>query len=161
MRGSLLIAALGSALAACTSQPAVDIEAARAALRDADSRYSQAAVGKDRAAFVAFYAPDAVMYPPGEATVSGLDGIGKLADTFWRDPAFAGSFRPIAVEVANDGTMGYTLNAAELTVTGPDGKPTTERLRDFHIWRRQPDGSWKLTVDIWNAEPSAAGAAKD
>jgi len=161
MRGSLLIVTLGVALSACASQAVVDIEAARAALRDADSRYSKAVVGKDRAALVASYAADAVVYPHGEATVTGLDGIGNMADTFWRDPAFAASFRPIAVEVAADGTMGYTLNAADLTITGPDGKPTTERLRDFHVWRRQPDGSWKLAVDIWNAEPPATGAAKN
>ena len=54
--------------------------------------------------------------------------------------------------------MGYTLNAADLSYTGPDGKPLTEHLRDFHLWRKQPDGSWKLSIDIWNAEPPAAPA---
>jgi ketosteroid isomerase-like protein len=115
--------------------------------------------GKDRAAFEAFYSADAVMYPPGDATITGLDGIGKLAAAFWADPAFAGTFTPVNVEVSVDGSMGFTLNTAALTSTGPNKKPVTERIRDFHVWRRAPDGAWKLVVDIWNAEPAAPAPA--
>lgn len=140
-------------LEACSAPATVDREAIRATLRDIDGRYSKAALGKDRAAFVALYASDAVMYPPGDATITGLENIGKLADTFWADPAFAATFTPVAIEVSADGSMGYTLNAGALTSTGPDKKPATEHIRDFHVWRRAPDGGWKLAVDIWNAEP--------
>jgi ketosteroid isomerase-like protein len=98
------------------------------------------------------------MYPPAAATVTGLEAIGNFVDGFLRDPAFTAAFRPLVVDVSTDGTMGFTLNAAELSYTGPDGKPLTEHLRDFHLWRKQPDGSWKLSIDIWNAEPPAAPA---
>lgn len=106
------------------------------------------------------YAADAVMYPPEVAPVSGLDAIGKFVDGFLADPTFSGTFQPLEVQVSADGTMGYTLNAATLTYTGPDKRLVTERLRDFHVWRRQADGTWRLVVDIWNAEPPAVPAAK-
>jgi len=144
---------LGLAAAACVRQPPpVDLEAARASLRAADSGYSQTASSKNVEAFVALYEPGATMYPPAEAAAQGTEAIRGLVETFLKDPAFAISFSPITVEVAARGDLGYTLNAAEITVTGPDSQPTTERIRDFHVWRKQADGSWKVVIDIWNAE---------
>jgi len=87
--------------------------------------------------------------------VSGMPAIREFVAGFIADPAFAVTFRPISLEVSQDGTMGYTLSSGELTYTGPEGTPVTERLRDFHVWRKQADGSWKIAVDIWNAEPPA------
>jgi ketosteroid isomerase-like protein len=75
--------------------------------------------------------------------------------TFFMDSLFTVSFQPVMVEVSDDASMGYTMNNAALTYTGPDGKAATEKVRDFHVWRRQKDGSWKLLVDIWNSEPVA------
>jgi uncharacterized protein (TIGR02246 family) len=142
-------------LSACAKTPAVDTEGARTALRQADSAYSRAGVAKDRATFVALYAPDAVVYPPGGETVSGIDAIGKFMDGPLTDTSFTAVFHPVTVDVSTDGTLGYTLNAAQLSSRGTDGKRTTERVRDFHVWRKQPDGTWKLLIDIWNAEPTA------
>jgi hypothetical protein len=36
---------------------------------------------------------------------------------------------------------------------------TVETTNKFlEVWRRQPDGSWKISVDMWNpAEPAAGG----
>ena len=149
------------ALAVACSQPApVNTDAALASLRQADSAYTRAGAAKDRAAFVGAYATDGVIYPPEAPTVSGADAIGKFVDGFLADPAFVVVFRPIDIQVSADGTMGYTLNSGDLTYTGPDKKPITEHVRDFHVWRRQADGSWKLSIDIWNPEPPAAGAEK-
>jgi uncharacterized protein (TIGR02246 family) len=161
---SLIVASLFTVVGACTMRGAGDPEAAAASLRDADSRYSQAILGRDRAVLVAFYADDAASYPPAEATVTTLEGIVDMADAFWADPAFAASFKLVVIEVSDDGSMGYTLNALDLVATGPDGNPHPERMRDFHVWRKQADGSWKIAIDIWNSEAasaatSAAGAA--
>lgn len=160
MRRMLPLVSLLAFEVACNTPAPVNSDAALASLRRADSTYTRAGLAKDRATFVSLYAPDAVMFPPGAPTVSGTDAIGTFIDGFLKDPAFAGAFRPVDVQVSIDGTMGYTLNAADLTYTGPDGKPLTEHLRDFHVWRRTSDGTWKLAIDIWNAEPPPA-AAKD
>ena len=135
-------------------------EAARASLRQADSAYTRAGVSKDRNALIALYAPDAVMYPTGEATATGVAAIGKFADDALKDPKFSIAFKPISVEVSSDGTMGYTLNDADVTATGPNGKPMTQHIRDFHVWRKQPDGTWKLAVDISSEQPPASPAKK-
>ena len=142
--------------ASCSpAAPPVDVEAERAALTEADSRYGSTAATRDLETFLAFYASDAAMYPPEGATVTGLDNIRSFAGAFFADPAFSATFRSLAVEVSQDGDMGYTLSTGDLAYTGPDGNLIAERIRDFHVWRKQADGTWKIVVDIWNLEPAA------
>jgi ketosteroid isomerase-like protein len=75
-----------------------------------------------------------------------------LPGRYFQDSAFAVSFQPVTAGVSDDGTMGYTLSAAEMHGTGPDGKPAISRIRDFHVWKRVA-GSWKLAIDIWSPVP--------
>ncbi len=158
-RPFVLVAPFLVGLLACAKPPAPpDREAARASLSDAAARYAKAGAAKDKAAFVAFYATDAVVYPPNEATVNGSAAFGEFVSAYFNDANFAVTFQPASVEVSADGSMGTTLAITDITATGPDGKPASERIRDFHVWRRHQDGSWKLAVDIWNAEPAAASA---
>jgi ketosteroid isomerase-like protein len=131
----------------------VDTAAAQNSLREADAAYSRAGNSRDLEGFVAHYAPEAVGYPPNEPTVTGTDSIRAYLGRFFQDTAFAATFQPVSLEVSSDGTMGYSLNTVELRVTGPEGKPVTERIRDLHVWRKQADGSWKLVIDLWNVAP--------
>ena len=138
----------------CTPAPvAVDTGAAQNSLREADASYSKAGNTRDLDGFVAHYASDAVGYPPNEPAVTGVDALRAYLGKFFQDSAFAATFQPVSIEVSSDGTMGYTLNTVELRATGPDGQPASQRIRDFHVWRKQADGSWKLVIDLWNAEP--------
>ena len=155
-RLSVLLVVVGSSACAPRTPP-VDVEAARAALRAADEQYTKAGMAKDLEGFVALYAADATIYAPESPAISGTDAIRAFGAAIMADSGFTITLTPVAVEVSAGGDMGYTLNIAELTATGADGKPVTERIRDFHLWRTQADGSWEVVVDIWNAEapPSA------
>ena len=139
-----------------TEEPeaSVDLEAERAALREADSRYSQLATAKDVEGIFNLYAGDATVYPPDEAIISGSDGVLKFIEEFTSAPGLTVSFSPVVIEVSQDGDMGYTINSVEITISDEDGNPVTELARDFHLWRKQQDGSWKVVVDIWNVEPT-------
>jgi len=156
-RVTILVTALSCGILACgpededTDTPMVDQAAAMAALQAADSAYSRVGQTKDIEAGVALYAPNAHAYPPEAPVVSGLDGIRGMFESFLGDPNFSASFEPVLVSVSADGDMGYTMNDATITATGPDGNAVTERIHDFHVWRKQPDGSWKVVIDIWNA----------
>jgi ketosteroid isomerase-like protein len=62
------------------------------------------------------------------------------------------------VVVSSSGDLGYTLGIGEITMEGPDGEPVVETIRDFHVWRKDAAGEWKLAVDIWNSpEPPPEG----
>ena len=44
-----------------------------------------------------------------------------------------------------------------MAVTPKKGGPILEEhVRGIHVYRRQPDGSWRIAQDIWNAEPPAS-----
>lgn len=152
----VLLTILAGAAACAPEAPSVDLDAERAALREADHRYSELATAKDAEAVSALYTLDATIYPPGGATVRGLDGVRAFAAEFTAVPGLSLSFRPIVSEVSRDGDMGYTVNLVEITVLDEAGNPVTELTRDLHIWRKQADGSWKVAVDIWNTEPASA-----
>lgn len=161
-KGVIFIISSGVLLCACDMSPGVDLEAERASLRQADADYSEAAAAKDIERWASWYVADATMYPPNGSAVTGIDAIQEFGVEFSGMPDFAASFDPVKVEVSVDGDMGYTLNDYVITITGPDGNPVTEQGPDFHVWRKQADGSWKIVIDIWNSEnpmPSAATSA--
>ena len=105
-------------MVSCARQPSVDVAAERAALSEADSRYSLSLSTKDTDAFISFYSPDAAMYPPEGSAVKGPESIRSFVGPFFEDPAFAAKLTPLTVEVSQGGDMGYTFNLLELTVTG-------------------------------------------
>lgn len=55
------------------------------------------------------------------------------------------------VELDLSGDIAYTVNEYEYTWHEEGGEPVWHPTKNIHIWRRQPDGSWKLHVDIWNS----------
>ncbi|MFQ5791557.1 MAG: YybH family protein [Acidobacteriota bacterium] len=150
----LLIAVAMLIVNACgpPPEPPIDIEAERAALREAADAYHEAGAAVDVETIVSLYASDALILPPNGEKVQGMEGIRNFFSAFAAMPGFQVRFETPKVEVSSAGDLGYTLTDAELTVEGPDGEPVTDRLRDFHLWKKQDDGSWKVVVDIWNSE---------
>ena len=144
------VTSAGILLSAC-AQPGMDIEAERAALGEADADYSDAAETRDIDRWLSHYAADATLYPPNSGAITGMEEIREFGVEITGLPNFSASFDPVAVEVSVDGDMGYTLNNLMLTFTGPDGDPVSDQGPDFHVWRKQADGSWKIVRDIWNS----------
>jgi uncharacterized protein (TIGR02246 family) len=160
MRQALALPILGLGLLACSpAQPTVDLAEARASLQAASQAYHDGIAAKDADALMRYYAADAVAYPPEQPTLNGADAIRGLADALIADPAFAATWDVRPVEVAGSGDVGYSTAMGSLTYTGPDGTPVTEQMRDVHVWRREADGSWKITIDVWNS-PAAPTAAQ-
>jgi ketosteroid isomerase-like protein len=149
------VASVGIVLtAACQSAPRVDVEAERASLRAAVDHYHQLASGKESDALAQMYDAASVTLPPCDAPITGSDATREFAEAFADVPGMAISFETDVIDVSNDGSMGYSLADATISMDGPDGETFSEVARDVHVWRRQADGSWKVVVDVWNsAEP--------
>lgn len=144
-------------LGACVP-PSVDVEAERAALRAAADAYHEAGQALDVDNFVDFYANDGLMLPPNEAEENGLQGVRSFVSAFVQLPDAGISFSDPIVEVAASGDMGYTLADAVVRFEGPDGEPVEDKVRDFHLWKKQ-DGEWRIAIDIWNSELPLPGVA--
>ncbi len=138
-------------LAACT--PSVDVGAERALLLQSDRRYVEAANAGDVETLVGLYAEDGTRYSPDGTVGSGPEAMRAFAEGVASTPGFrlVAVGEPV-VEVSPGADMAYTLNELDLTTAGPDGELSVQRLRDFHTWRREPDG-WRIVVDIWQVLP--------
>jgi ketosteroid isomerase-like protein len=142
-------------IAAC--QPSVDLAAQRSRLQEADARYTAAMDAGRVEGIVSLYAADATRYPPNGEPASGPEAMRAFAEGVAATPGFHLTASSLAMDVSRSGDMGYTLDLLELTVNGPDGQPVVEHLRDFHVWRREADGAWRIVEDIWQLleEPRA------
>jgi ketosteroid isomerase-like protein len=72
-----------------------------------------------------------------------------------RDPWF-GVLTPDCAALGPDGhraasgDIGYTLGHWETVLRTPVGDSTLGRGHYVTLWRRQPDGTWKVALDIGN-----------
>ncbi len=152
----LIVGALTVAATASYAQPA-NIEAARAALRQANVDYCQAMVTKDAPRLTAMYAGSASIFPPDEAASMGPESIAAFISGFMRLPELNFmNCTPSLVDVSNSGDLGYTLFSYVVSYRGPNGQPVNDNGRDLLGWRKQADGSWKVVIDIWNSDKPAA-----
>jgi ketosteroid isomerase-like protein len=128
-----------------------DMEELRGTLRAAAEAYQDAASAKDAAAVVSMYDASALMVPPDAELVGGIDGVRAYRFGFIETPGVTLEFELQRVEVAASGDIGWTLSIGQITIARDDGTMGHDVVRDFHTWRRQADGSWKVVVDIWNS----------
>ena len=58
----------------------------------------------------------------------------------------------VHAEVAKSGELGFTAGTYEDSFMGPDGKRVSEKGKYLCTWRKQKDGTWKATHDMWNTD---------
>lgn len=139
----------------CESSPRVEREVELATLREAAAAYYAAASAKDRDAVVSFYDSDAVLVPPGAERVEGPEEIGAYRFGFIETEGISLEFEILRAEVSTSGDMGWTLANGDITIDRGAEPPGRDLVRDYHMWHKQTDGSWKVIVDFWNSGPVA------
>ena len=136
----------------CGSGATIETESDLASLRLAANTYHQAASEKDRAAVVALYDENALMVPPNADLVEKLEGVQSYRFGFLETPGVELQFEILRAEISTSGDIGWTLSIGDITINNPEGPPGRDIIRDFHTWKKQADGSWKVVVDMWNSE---------
>jgi ketosteroid isomerase-like protein len=102
----------------------------------------------DAALMASVYAPDARLLPPNSDALTG-----PAIETFWKEMVSAG---------VSAGTL-TTRSLEELGDTAIEegqyqievGGSVVDTGKYVVVHRRQPDGSWKFGVDIWNSSRPA------
>ncbi len=160
MRRMILPLILG-VVPACQPAAAPLSEADVAALRSLDTSYAEAILNEDADAIAALYAEDAVEMPPNAPA-----NVGREAIRAWYATAVfaAADYDDFAITPGEiDGVNGLAFNRgsyAFTTVSPGMTEPVTTTGKYLVIARKQPDGSWLWTADIWNADapqPSIEG----
>jgi uncharacterized protein (TIGR02246 family) len=105
---------------------------------------------------VAIYAPDAVILPPGGPVIEGSETIRELFRQEFERFDTKLAFTTQAIEV--DGDMAYRRGRYVWRGTPRLSGQTVETTNKFlEVWRRQPDGSWRIAVDMWNPSEAVPG----
>jgi ketosteroid isomerase-like protein len=154
-----LVASAGSGADGAAEPPAaaargIDLAAERAGLAGADRAFARLSRQQGmRAAFLAYMGDDAVLFRPGPVP-------GRPYMEARPSPAIELTWAPVHTAVAASGDFGYTTGPYEVRGTGPD-RALEEQGYYVTVWRKQPDGAWKVAVDqgVATPPPTAADAA--
>ncbi len=150
MRRTFLLAALGSALFAC-QQPAPEAisDADVAKIRALAAEFARAAVARSDSATAAQYTENAVFMPPNQPAVEGRVAIQAWFKAF---PPMS-AFRLMVLDVDGRGDLAYARGRYTLTIAAAGKRPAVEDRGKFvEVRRRQADGRWLMTADIFNSD---------
>ena len=131
-------------------------DADRDALRQNEDAFAKAANSQNFAAAASMYAIEASIMPPNGGAVNGRDAIQKWMASF---PPMS-DFKLDIVEMDGRGDLAYIRGNYSLKMTPPGAASTADRGKFIEIWRKQPDGSWKIKCDIFNSDLPAAMPTK-
>ena len=117
------------------------------AIRAAEEALAEAFESPDLTAWVDFYTEDAIFVGPGTPAIEGRSAFLAAA------PQISIS----SMEIVADSTLGTGDFAATLGhatwVSGPNGSDApTVRRRFLMVWRREPDGRWRIARELLNED---------
>lgn len=147
--GLLLVSACAPA------EVTVDLNAEAETLMALSREWSDIAGSGDTEATLTFWAEDAVMMPPGSPPLRGKAAIRGFVEAGAQVPGFSVRWEPLEAHVAASGDMAYLIERNQITMPDSTGTLITESNKTVTVWRKEPDGTWKNVVDMWNADPTA------
>ncbi len=125
----------------------VDMEA----IRQADLAWAAAQASDGLDGTMSFYLDDAILLPPNRPMAIGKEAI-REASGFIASPGFSVSWRPMKIEVARSGDIGYAIGTFEGTSVDSAGNPVPAKGKYVEIWKKQADGSWKVAADMFSPD---------
>lgn len=149
------------AAAACTRSgwqpgPAPEARAADStALMQADRDFAVATAQRGPAGWVSFFAEDGAMVG-GAGEIAGHDAILRAVTPNFTNPDRRLAWHPVRADVARSRDLGYTVGEFQVLVRSSSGNVDSAAAhgRYLTVWRKQADGSWKVTADIGSNAPS-------
>src|SRR5688572_28020012 len=138
----LFLGVLTAAPAGCSGGSRALDSASRGAIEATVDRYVAASNEGDAEALTELYAEDAVLLPPDHEPIHGREAIGE----FWQQGTDTGlEVSTLRLEV--DGNVAYLVGRYHLPPTDQEDADSGQYVLCL---KRQRDGAWKLTADIWN-----------
>lgn len=127
-----------------------NLSADQAAIQHMLDRYTATIDAGNVDAWMALWAPGGVQMPPDTAMRSGLDAIrAGMAPALTQNKD---AIHIHTLEITVVGDLGYARGVYTLDVTPRDGGASAHVDGKFlTVFRRQPDGSWKIYRDIFNS----------
>ena len=124
-------------------------------LYDLEARFAKDVLERGGAGFADWFADDGVALGNGAAPLVGKVAIARGAN--WSPKDYELTWTPTDAMMGPSGDMGYTWGHYEGRSKDANGNPVLTSGRYITMWRKQPDGTWKVVLDAGANEPPAAG----
>ena len=127
----------------------------KAFLFDLEAKFAKATAEGGGKAFASWFAEDGVSMGNKQTPAHGREAVAKQATWLAKDYQLV--WTPTDGTMSPLGDMGYTWGHYEGRSHDPDGNTKVTSGRYLTIWRKEPDGSWKVLLDASQDEPAEAG----
>jgi uncharacterized protein (TIGR02246 family) len=117
---------------------------ARSDIDTLNAAFEQAVEKGDSALLVSLYAPDARVLPPGSEPLTGAAAIQQFWQGVMREGVTGARLETVSLEELGDVAVEegrYEMRA---------GDQVAQAGKYVVVHRRQPDGAWKLGIDMWS-----------
>ncbi|HVZ84215.1 MAG TPA: nuclear transport factor 2 family protein [Terracidiphilus sp.] len=137
--------------------PLVDstVKPGKMLLFDLEAKFAKDVAARGGAGFASWFAADGVALGNGAPARVGRLAIEKSAT--WSPKDYQLTWTPTDALMSPAGDMGYTWGHYEGRGKDANGNPVVTSGRYMTIWRKEPDGSWKVVLDAGQNEPAEAG----
>ena len=137
--------------AAATIASTTDPAALRRFLDSAQTRYSTAATSADVPTLNSFYSDDAIVMPPNAKAMRGRAEVDKgNADMVTAMKVTA--LKLATSDLVTSGDVAIETGTYDQTLQPKTGKAIHDVGKYVAIWKKQADGSWKITRLIYNSD---------
>ena len=137
--------------AATAAPPVVDVAAVKQTIDQTNAKMADALQRADTAVMKTIYDSDAMVMLSEQPAWRGGSEIAAGGAAFFQQVSLSGvKFTTGTVDVAGD----YAIETGtyEMTATPKGGKATPDKGKYITVWKKQPDGSWKVYRDISNTD---------
>ena len=120
-----------------------------------DGQFSQAVAKGGGAGFASWFADDGIILNNGKPPVYGHIRIAATAT--WKPDAYQLTWQPEYAQMGPSADMGYTWGHYEGSSKDKNGNPVKTSGRYMTVWKKTPDGKWKVALDASADEPPEGG----
>ncbi|WP_419804070.1 YybH family protein [Terriglobus sp.] len=120
-----------------------------------DGQFSQSVAKGGGAGFASWFADDGIVLNNGKPPIYGHARIAATAT--WKPDAYQLTWQPEYAQMGPSADMGYTWGHYEGNSKDRNGNPVKTSGRYMTVWKKTPDGKWKVALDASADEPPAAG----
>ena len=120
-------------------------------LMDLETQFAAAVATGGGKAFASWFAEEGVTLGNGRPPVFGKEAIAAQAQ--WDPQDYQLTWTAQGAQMGPSNDMGYTWGHYDGTGKDAHGQPVTHSGRYMTVWKKMPDGSWKVVLHASAEEP--------
>ena len=121
-----------------------------AAIKAMSAARAKAFNEQNAGAIAIHFTEDGLLMAPGLPLISGRAAVEGYYQEIFNQ--YVTGLESGYEDVSISGNLAYGRGFAKVMLIGPNGDTVRSTAKYINILRRQPDGSWLTTHDIWNAD---------